>query len=133
MERARAGVDVRILVPGNKTDAKPVRLAGQTHYEELMEAGVRIFEYQPTMMHAKVLVVDGIWSVVGSANMDERSMELNEENVLAIRDAGLAAEIERGLLEDFEKSEEFDLERWKRRPFYHHLFERISRAAIEQY
>ncbi len=133
MERARAGVDVRILVPGNKTDAKPVRLAGQTHYEELMEAGVRIFEYQPTMMHAKVVVVDGIWSVVGSANMDERSMELNEENVLAIRDAGLAAEIERGLLEDFEKSEEFDLERWKRRPLYHHLFERISRAAIEQY
>ena len=133
MERSRAGVDVRILVPGSKTDAKPVRLAGQTHYEELLAAGVRIYEYQPTMMHAKVVVVDGIWSVVGSANMDERSMELNEENVLAIRDAGLAAEIERGLLEDFDRSKEFELERWRRRPRYRWLLERISRAAIEQY
>ncbi|HEU4827933.1 MAG TPA: phospholipase D-like domain-containing protein [Gemmatimonadales bacterium] len=133
IERAQAGVDVRILVPGSRTDAKPVRLAGQTHYEELMRAGVRIYEYQPTMMHAKVVVVDGIWSVVGSANMDERSMELNEENVLAIRDARLAAEIEKGLLQDFEKSEEFELERWSRRSRFHRLMERISRAAIEQY
>ncbi len=133
MERARAGVDVRILVPGSKTDAIPVRLAGQTHYEELMRAGVRVYEYQPTMMHAKVVVIDGIWSVVGSANMDERSMELNEENVLAIRDAGLAAEIEQGLLEDFEKSVEFELERWSRRSLLHRLLERVSRAAIEQY
>ncbi len=133
MERARAGVDVRILVPGSKTDAIPVRLAGQTHYEELMRAGVRVYEYQPTMMHAKVVVIDGIWSVVGSANMDERSMELNEENVLAIRDAGLAAEIEKGLLEDFERSVEFDLERWSRRSLLHRLLERVSRAAIEQY
>ena len=133
MDRARAGVDVRILVPGSKTDAVPVRLAGQTHYEELMRAGVRVYEYQPTMMHAKVVVIDGIWSVVGSANMDERSMELNEENVLAIRDAGLAAEIEQGLLEDFEKSVEFELERWSRRSLFHRLLERVSRAAIEQY
>ena len=133
MDRARAGVDVRILVPGSKTDAVPVRLAGQTHYEELMRAGVRVYEYQPTMMHAKVVVIDGIWSVVGSANMDERSMELNEENVLAIRDAGLAAEIEQGLLEDFEKSVEFELERWRRRSLFDRLLERVSRAAIEQY
>jgi cardiolipin synthase len=133
MDRSRAGVDVRILVPGNKTDAKPVRLAGQTHYEELMRAGVRVYEYQPTMMHAKVVVVDGVWSVVGSANMDERSMELNEENVLAIRDEALAADIEKGLLEDFENSVEFELERWSRRSHFHRLLERVSRALIEQY
>jgi|SRR5687768_6820208 len=132
-DRARAGVDVRILVPGSKTDAKPVRLAGQTHYEELMRAGVRVYEYQPTMMHAKVVVVDGLWSVVGSANMDERSMELNEENVLAIRDAGLAQSIEAGLREDCERSTEFELARWRRRPLYRRLLERCSRALIEQY
>ena len=86
-----------------------------------------------TLDRINMVVVDGTWSVVGSANMDERSMELNEENVLAIRDAGLAADIERGLLEDFGKSQEFELERWKRRPLYRHLLERISRAAIEQY
>jgi cardiolipin synthase len=133
MDRARAGVDVRILVPGGKTDAVPVRLAGQTHYEELLQAGVRIYEYQPTMMHAKVVVVDGVWSVVGSANMDERSMELNEENVLSIYDRRLAAEIEKGFLEDFERSVEFELGRWSRRPFYRRILERLSRAAIEQY
>ena len=132
-ERARAGVDVRILVPGSKTDAKPVRLAGQTHYEELMRAGVRIYEYQPTMMHAKVVVVDGLWSIVGSANMDERSMELNEENVLVIRDAGLAGAIEAGLREDFERSVEFELEPWCRRSLFARVLERCSRALIEQY
>ena len=132
-ERARAGVDVRILVPGDKTDAKPVRLAGHTHYEELMRAGVRIYEYQPTMMHAKVVVVDGLWSIVGSANMDERSMELNEENVLAIRDPGLAGAIEAGLTEDFRRSKEIDLEAWARRSLWARVKERCSRALIEQY
>ena len=133
MDRAKAGVDVRILVPGDKTDAKPVRLAGHTHYEELLRAGVRIFEYQPTMMHAKVVVIDGVWSVVGSANMDERSMELNEENVLGICDPNLARQIEEGLRADFERSKEIDLETWCRRSPVARLLERCSRALIEQY
>jgi cardiolipin synthase A/B len=133
MDRARAGVDVRVLVPGPKTDAKPVRLAGHTHYEELLRAGVRIFEYQPTMMHAKVVLVDGIWSVVGSANMDERSMELNEENILGICDQGFARELERGFREDFNCSKEIDLKEWCRRSIFRRGLERCSRALIEQY
>lgn len=133
IERSRAGVDVRIIVPGDKTDAKPVRLAGHTHYEELLRAGIRIFEYQPTMMHAKVVVVDELWSVVGSANMDERSMELNEENILAIRDAGLATTIEQSFRADMQKSKEINLEEWSRRPFTSRILERLSRALIEQY
>ncbi len=132
-DRAKAGVDVRILVPGGTTDARPVRLAGHTHYDELLSAGVRIYEYQPTMMHAKVVVVDGIVSVVGSANLDERSMELNEENLLVIRDAGLAGEIEAGLVEDFGKSKEINLKQWRARPFSARVKERLSRALIEQY
>jgi cardiolipin synthase len=132
-DRARAGVDVRILVPGDKTDAKPVRLAGHTHYEELMQAGVRVYEYQPTMMHAKVVVIDGTWSIVGSANMDERSMELNEENVLAIRDTGLARAFEEGLEADAAVSREIDLETWCRRSLWARIKERCSRALIEQY
>ena len=95
VERARNGVDVRVLVPGNHTDAVPVQSAGRSYYEELLEAGVRIFEYQPAMMHAKTTVVDGAWSIVGSANLDERSMELNEENVLGIADKDFAQAIER--------------------------------------
>ena len=69
----------------------PVQYAGRGYYEELLEAGVRIFEYQASMMHAKTVVVDDGWTLVGSANMDERSMELNEENLLGIARAGLRA------------------------------------------
>ena len=86
---------MRILVPGNHTDALPVQAAGRSYYEELLSAGVRIFEFQPAMMHAKAAVVDSAWSIVGSANLDERSMELNEENVLGIADSDFA-QVDRG-------------------------------------
>jgi cardiolipin synthase len=132
-ERARAGVDVRILVPGAHTDAKPVRLAGRGYYEGLLESGVRIFEYEPTMMHAKTVVVDGIWCVVGSSNMDERSTELNEENNLAIADARLARQIEEGLRADFARSREIRLEDWRRRSTLQRVLERLCSLLIEQY
>src|SRR3990170_2917321 len=78
--RARQGVDVRIL--------------GHSFFDELLGAGVRIYEYQPAMMHNKTVVVDGQWSVVGSANMDIRSKELNQENVLGILDEGFGREVQ---------------------------------------
>jgi cardiolipin synthase len=133
VDRARDGVDVRVLVPGNHTDAVPVQAAGRSYYEELLSGGVRIFEFQPSMMHAKTAVVDGIWSIVGSANLDERSMELNEENVLGIADRDFAESIERGLLEDFDRSREIKLEEWKKRSLLQRGFERIAKALIEQY
>jgi cardiolipin synthase len=133
MERARAGVDVRVLVPGENTDAMPVRLAGRAFYGELLEAGVRIFEYRPTMMHAKTVVVDGIWSIVGSSNMDERSTELNEENNLAIADPEFAADVERGLLRDIEQAREIDREEWRRRSRRQRLQEGIAKLLLEQY
>lgn len=133
VERAQAGVDVRVLVPGNHTDAIPVQAAGRSYYEELLSAGVRIFEYQPAMMHAKTVVVDGAWSVVGSANMDERSMELNEENVLGIADRDFAVSIEKGVETDLERSKEIHLDQWRRRPLRRKIFEHIAKAMIEQY
>jgi cardiolipin synthase A/B len=133
IERCRAGVDVRLLVPGNHTDAVPVQAAGRSYYEELLEAGVRIFEYQPAMMHAKAVVVDGAWSVVGSANLDERSMELNEENVLGIADADFARAVEVGLEADFTRSQEIHLDQWRKRPVHRRIFERAAKALIEQY
>jgi cardiolipin synthase len=132
-QRARAGVEVTILVPGPETDAVPVRLAGRAFYEELLEAGVRIWEYGPTMMHAKTAVVDGVWSVVGSANMDARSSELNEENVLGIRDRAFAGEVEKGILRDLERSTEIRLETFRRRAFPVRIVERIAGLLIEQY
>ena len=133
VERARAGVEVCILVPGKNTDAKPVRLAGRSFYQELLEAGVRIFEYRPTMMHAKAVVVDGIWSIVGSSNMDERSTEINEENNLGIADRELAAEIERGIHADIEQADEIHLEEWRQRPLPQRAVERLAMALVQQY
>ncbi len=133
VKRAKAGVDVRILVPGGTTDARPVRRAGHTYYEELLAAGVRLYEYQKTMMHAKVVVSDSIVAMVGSANLDERSMELNEETVLAVRDAAFAAAVEKGVVDDLADAKEMNLDEWRKRPFHHRIFERCSRIMIEQY
>jgi cardiolipin synthase A/B len=133
IERARAGVDVRILVPGNHTDAVPVQAAGRSYYEELLASGVRIFEYQPAMLHAKTVVVDGAWSVVGSANLDERSMELNEENVLGIADRDFARAVEEGVAADLERSCEINLDEWRKRSWSRKIFERAAKSLIEQY
>ncbi len=131
--RARAGVDVRILVPGNHTDAIPVQYAGRGYYEDLLEAGVRIFEYQASMMHAKTVVVDDGWTLVGSANMDERSMEINEENLLGIAEAGFARAVVEGIELDLTRSKEIRLDAWRRRPVYQRVLEQAAKILIEQY
>jgi cardiolipin synthase len=133
IDRARSGVDVRILVPGNHTDAVPVQYAGRGYYEELLEAGVRIFEYQVSMMHAKTVVVDDAWVLVGSANMDERSMEINEENLLGIGESEFARSTAEGMERDFDRSREIGLEAWRRRPLYQRGFEKVANVLIEQY
>ncbi len=133
IDRAKSGVDVRILVPGNNTDALPVQAAGRSYYEELLSAGVRIFEFQPAMMHAKTAVVDSAWSIVGSANMDERSMELNEENVLGVADRDFALAIERGVTDDFSRSKEILLEEWRKRSVLQRGMEWVAKILIEQY
>ena len=129
----RKGVDVRILLPSGHTDAKPIRLAGHSYFDELLSAGVRIFEYQPTMMHAKLAVVDGCWSVVGSANMDIRSKELNEENALGILDPELARAIETAFLRDLERAREIRLDDWRQRGLGRRALERICVLFAEQF
>ena len=95
----RRGVRVRMVVEGDITDAMPVKYASRHFYDRLLSDGVEMFEYQPTMMHTKTLVVDGIWSMFGSANFDNRSLELNDELNVAVSSRELAAR----LLQDFEK------------------------------
>lgn len=131
--RARAGVDVRVLMPGRHTDAWPIRYASHSYFSELLNAGVRVYEYQPTMLHTKHVVADGRWSVVGSANMDIRSKELNEENVLGILDTTLAAQLEATFLEDLENSHEFDRVTWRRRGLHRRALERLCVLFAEQY
>jgi cardiolipin synthase len=114
-EAVARGVKVRILVEGDITDAMPVKYASRNVYDRLLSMGIEVYEYQPTMMHTKVVVVDGAWSMFGSANFDNRSLELNDELNVAVSDRDLA----RRLLDDFEQdlrvSSRLDLTRWRQR------------------
>jgi cardiolipin synthase len=112
----RRGVRVEIIVPGKYIDSKIVRQASRGRWEKLLEAGVAIYEYQPTMFHVKVLVVDGLWSSVGSTNFDNRSFALNDEANLNVLDAGFAAEQEAIFEQDKLKAREITLEMWRNRP-----------------
>jgi cardiolipin synthase len=114
-DAARRGVDVRILTVSEKTDVKSTWYAGRARYERLLEAGVRVFEYQPTMMHAKTLVADSYWCAVGSMNADNRSLSFNEETVLLMLDESAAATIERHFHEDQEHCREIHLEEFRKR------------------
>jgi cardiolipin synthase len=133
VERAQAGVDVRLLVPGPRTSAVPIRLAGHARYEEILTAGVRIFEFQPSVWHAKALLADDAWCVLGSANMDIRSRETDYENVLGIRDSALAAELAAVLEHDFARSQELRMDDHRRRGFARRLLERASGLLVEFY
>jgi cardiolipin synthase len=115
---ARRGVKISVIVPGRHTDQRWVRIVSRRMWGALLEAGIRLFEYQPAMMHAKILIVDDIWTVLGTTNIDNRSFEHNDEVNLAMRDPALAAR----LLQDYERDvsacTEVTLERWQRRPMW---------------
>ncbi|MEU9143935.1 phospholipase D-like domain-containing protein [Streptomyces sp. NPDC048349] len=114
-DTARRGVDVEILLPGPHTDKRVCQLAGQHHYEALIACGVRIHQYQPTMMHAKVMTMDGIVSLIGSTNFNRRSLDHDEEVMLAVMDAEFTAVLDAHYDEDLEASELIRPDRWKRR------------------
>jgi cardiolipin synthase len=105
----RRGVDVRLLLPGEKTDVALTRFAAHAFYEQLLSGGVRIWEYQPTMMHAKTFVVDGIWSSIGSMNFDNRSLVMNDESNLLVLDAGFGATMDSMFMTDLDFAREIRL------------------------
>jgi cardiolipin synthase A/B len=116
LDRARErGVHVRILTDGEITDAKPVKFASRHEYQGLLDAGYEVYEYAPTMMHVKAMVVDGVVSVIGSANFDNRSFELNDELTLAVVDPELAAALTRDFENDRRHSIRLDPVAWRER------------------
>jgi cardiolipin synthase len=115
-QAAKRGVRIRVLVEGDLTDAKPVKYASRDTYDALLGQGIGIYEYQPTMMHAKVMVVDGVWSMFGSANFDNRSLELNDEINVAVFEPALAARFLHDFDEDLAHARQLTLEDWRRRP-----------------
>jgi cardiolipin synthase len=122
----RRGVRVRIVTPNHHTDAKLGRWATHGLYQPLLDAGVEIHEYQPTMIHCKVLVVDGHWATVGSANFDNRSFRLNDEANLNVFDRGFAAEQVAMIEADLAKSTRISPSRWRTRSFGQRLYERTA-------
>lgn len=115
VEAAARGVDVKVIVPGKYIDSPNVRLASRFHYGELLDGGVEIYEYLPTMMHNKVMVADGLWTSIGSINFVNRSMKKNGEANVCVYDTGFAGEVEAMVLEDLAKCERFTKEKWKKR------------------
>jgi cardiolipin synthase len=122
-------VDVRLLVNGRHIDKEPARRAGQRSYARLLDGGVRVFEYQRTMMHAKVVVVDDGWVNVGTSNWDNRSMALQEEINCSVADAGVTVELEKHFLDDLDDAEEIEASAWAGRPRRARAFELASGAV----
>jgi cardiolipin synthase A/B len=114
-DAVRRGVRIRLLVEGDITDAMPVKYASRKHYEQLMALGIEIYEYQPTMMHTKTFVVDGVWSMFGSANFDNRSLELNDELNVAVTNRDLAGRLLADFEQDVKSSRRLDLQTWRQR------------------
>jgi cardiolipin synthase A/B len=113
---ARRGVDVQILTVSKKTDVKTTWYAGRTYYEKLLQGGVKVYEYEPTMMHAKTLVVDGMWSCIGSMNFDNRSVSFNDESNLVALDRRVGAQMDSIFMDDIKWSKEIKLDEFRKRP-----------------
>jgi cardiolipin synthase len=121
---AKRGVDVRVLTAGPETDVKTTWYAGRARYEELLRNGVRIYEYVPTMMHAKSMVVDGLWATIGSMNFDNRSLAFNNESNLVTLDTAIGAQMQRTFADDLRYAKEIRLEEFRRRAWTRKMLEK---------
>ena len=126
------GVRVRVVVPGKFIDSDTVRLASRAQWGDLLQAGVEIHEYQPTMMHNKLLIVDGLMVSVGSTNFDVRSFRLNDEASLNVYDAGFAARMTEVFEDDLKHTVRYTHEIWARRPLKEKLVEKFIRPLRSQ-
>ena len=123
---ARRGVTVRIIVPGQYSDHRMVRWTSRRLFGELLRSGIEIHEYRPAMFHAKIVIVDGVWSVLGSTNFDNRSFGLNDEINVAIVDRGVATRVGEDFTRDLERSDRVSLDTWSNRS----LVERATGALL---
>ncbi|MEO7102685.1 MAG: phospholipase D-like domain-containing protein [Gemmatimonadaceae bacterium] len=123
VEAEQRGVDVRVITAGDMSDVRTTVYAGRAYYDELLRAGVRIFEYTPTMIHSKTIVADGKWSSVGSLNFDNRSMAFNDEANLNVLDLKFGAQMDSVFLDDESHSREIRLPDWEHRSLYERALE----------
>jgi cardiolipin synthase len=122
----KRGVDVRLLVPGQNNDQPLTKSAGRAAYGRLLEGGVRIFEFEPTMMHVKSMIVDGMFAMIGSSNLDSRSAEINEELDVVIYDLDFGREMEAMFTRDLARSHQYTLERFRNRSLWERTVEWLA-------
>ena len=127
------GVDVRIMVPSDDaTDNAIVQHASHHHFGTLLKRGVRVWEYDKTLLHQKVIVVDGIWSCVGSTNFDDRSFQLNDEASLGVVDPAIAAQLRQAFANDLRHARERKLEEWSNRGLWHKTIDGVAYLGRSQ-
>jgi len=132
VEAARRGVRVTLLVPGPHQESALVRYAARAYYQELLDAGVRILEYQPTVMHTKLVIVDDNWALIGSPNFDSRSLELNDEFALAVRDPALLGDLLASFSADEKRSRQVTAEEVARWPAWQRTRHSLALLLREQ-
>lgn len=120
----KRGVDVKLLLPG-KSDVAPVFYASRAFYKRLLKAGVKIYNYQGRILHAKTAVFDSCWSVIGSANLDFQSLRRNDESNVGIHDNDFGRHMAEAFLEDLHESIKIDADTWSKRPFYERVLEKF--------
>jgi cardiolipin synthase len=125
------GVRVVLLTPG-KIDWMLVYRASRRGFGPLLLGGIEIYEYQPALLHAKTMVVDGIWATVGTTNLDNRSFALNEEISLVVHDAAIAGKLEKAFHEDLKHSKKLNYEEWQSRPWSEKILELFTIPIKEQ-
>lgn len=126
------GVQIQVITPGKHSDHLLTRRSSRRLYGDLLRAGVEIYEYRPSMIHAKVMIIDGQWSVVGSSNFDHRSFGINDEVNLAAFDEGLAKRIAQDFERDLKESRRVNYRNWSRRPLFERAHEWIGRLLERQ-
>lgn len=128
----KRGVRVRLVVPGPHVDSKVVRNASQAQWGAMLQAGARMYRYQPALFHNKLMIVDGYLTIGGSANFDNRSFQLNDESNINIYDRAFAAHMTEVIDQDIARSHELTLSQWRERPWRQRVFDWLSSQAAEQ-
>ena len=119
-EAVKRGVDVRVMMPSTGGSDNPmVQHAGHRNFEKMLKCGVRLFEYPHTLLHQKVMTIDGVWSAIGSANFDDRSFDTNDEITLGILDAATAQRLDAVFEKYSPRCAEIELAQWQRRGLWH--------------
>jgi len=132
-EAVKRGVDVKVMVPATtSTDSPIVQHASHHRYGLLLEKGIKIFEYKKTLLHQKVIIVDGVWSCVGSTNFDRRALQLNDEVSMGVLDAGLASQLKGVFNDDMKFCEERHFEEWNHRGLWHKAEDGLAYLASSQ-